>query len=242
VSAGRAAFRRLPCPAPRRALRPALLAAVSLLALCACAGAPRPESAAEARVTGSLSLEFPDGFLGLPARTIRSPILLHFRNTVRGTRFLRSTADGRFAFPAAGGEELLLVRYEYSLSGPDFSCYLNDGIGISFRPQPGETLDLGHIRIRYTGPRPSDRVSFARSTTVEEEDLAIEGPGSRFGLHRLRQTWWRYERELEILDARVNDFLQANRVSRVVSVSDSCTATESGATIGIIRVVAYEAP
>ena len=49
-------------------------------------------------------------------------------------------------------------------------------------------------------------------------------------------------RELDNLDAQVNDFLQANRVSRVVSVSDSCTATESGATIGIIRVVAYEAP
>jgi hypothetical protein len=49
-------------------------------------------------------------------------------------------------------------------------------------------------------------------------------------------------RELESLDEQVNAFLQANRVSRVVSVSDACTATENGATIGIIRVVAYEAP
>lgn len=49
-------------------------------------------------------------------------------------------------------------------------------------------------------------------------------------------------RELESLDEQVNAFLQASRVSRVVSVSDACTATENGATIGIIRVVAYEAP
>jgi hypothetical protein len=47
-------------------------------------------------------------------------------------------------------------------------------------------------------------------------------------------------RELESLDEQVNAFLQAGRVSRVVSVSDACTATENGATIGIIRVMAYE--
>jgi hypothetical protein len=47
-------------------------------------------------------------------------------------------------------------------------------------------------------------------------------------------------RELESLDEQVNAFLQANRITRVVSVSDACTATENGSTIGIIRVVAYE--
>jgi len=47
-------------------------------------------------------------------------------------------------------------------------------------------------------------------------------------------------RELDGLDEQVNAFLQAGRVSRVVSVSDTCTATENGATIGIIRVVGYE--
>jgi len=47
-------------------------------------------------------------------------------------------------------------------------------------------------------------------------------------------------RQLESLDEQVNSFLQAGRIPRVVSVSDACTATESGATIGIIRVLAYE--
>ncbi len=47
-------------------------------------------------------------------------------------------------------------------------------------------------------------------------------------------------RELESLDEQVNSFLQSGRISRVVSVSDACTTTDSGATIGIIRIVAYE--
>jgi hypothetical protein len=98
VSVGQEAYRR---PALRPALRTTVLALVPLVVLCACAGTPRAKSAADARVSGSLSLEFPDGFLRLPARTIRSHVLLHFQNTSRGTRFLRSTTDGRFSFPAA---------------------------------------------------------------------------------------------------------------------------------------------
>ena len=49
-------------------------------------------------------------------------------------------------------------------------------------------------------------------------------------------------RELESLDEQVNSFLQAGHITGVVSVSDACTTTENGATIGIIRVVAYESP
>jgi hypothetical protein len=47
-------------------------------------------------------------------------------------------------------------------------------------------------------------------------------------------------RQLESLDEQVNSFLQTGRVTRVLSISDACTATENGATIGIIRVLAYE--
>lgn len=47
-------------------------------------------------------------------------------------------------------------------------------------------------------------------------------------------------RELEALDDQVNAFLAENRIRSVVSVSDTCTADDSGATIGIIRVIAYE--
>jgi hypothetical protein len=47
-------------------------------------------------------------------------------------------------------------------------------------------------------------------------------------------------RELEALDDQVNAFLEENEIQSVVSVSDTCTADDTGATIGIIRVIAYE--
>jgi hypothetical protein len=46
-------------------------------------------------------------------------------------------------------------------------------------------------------------------------------------------------KELSDLDAQVNQFIEANQVQRVVSVSDSCTSA-GGDTIGIIRVLTYE--
>jgi hypothetical protein len=47
-------------------------------------------------------------------------------------------------------------------------------------------------------------------------------------------------RELEALDEEVNTFVREHDVEKIVSVSDACTTDEHGATIGIIRVVAYE--
>lgn len=46
--------------------------------------------------------------------------------------------------------------------------------------------------------------------------------------------------ELEKLDEMVNRFIGDSGIARVISVSDTCTTDDSGATIGIIRVVAYE--
>jgi len=47
-------------------------------------------------------------------------------------------------------------------------------------------------------------------------------------------------KELETLDHQVNQFIAENKVKKVVSVSDSVTSDTSGATIGLIRVLAYE--
>jgi hypothetical protein len=47
-------------------------------------------------------------------------------------------------------------------------------------------------------------------------------------------------RELESLDEQVNRFLADKGINKVASVSDTCTTDDSGATIGLIRVVAYE--
>jgi hypothetical protein len=47
-------------------------------------------------------------------------------------------------------------------------------------------------------------------------------------------------KELEELDAMVNRFIKEKNVQKVVSVSDTCTTDDSGASIGLIRVIAYE--
>jgi hypothetical protein len=45
--------------------------------------------------------------------------------------------------------------------------------------------------------------------------------------------------ELEQLDQTVNRFLDQNNVQKVMSISDTTTTDDTGASIGIIRVVAY---
>ena len=47
-------------------------------------------------------------------------------------------------------------------------------------------------------------------------------------------------KELNDLDEKVNAFLNENDIKKTVSVSDTCTTDTSGATIGLIRSVAYE--
>ncbi len=48
------------------------------------------------------------------------------------------------------------------------------------------------------------------------------------------------KKELEALDAGVNKFIENNKIKKIISVSDAPTSDDSGATIGLIRVVAYE--
>jgi len=47
-------------------------------------------------------------------------------------------------------------------------------------------------------------------------------------------------RELGRIDELVNRFLVDQKVKKIHSVSDCCTTDNSGATIGLIRVVCYE--
>lgn len=46
--------------------------------------------------------------------------------------------------------------------------------------------------------------------------------------------------ELKQLDEQVNKFIAENGIKKVISVSDACTTDNSGATIGVIRVLTYE--
>lgn len=47
-------------------------------------------------------------------------------------------------------------------------------------------------------------------------------------------------KEIKALDEEVNRFFQKNRIQKVISVSDTTTTDDTGATIGLIRVVTYE--
>ncbi len=47
-------------------------------------------------------------------------------------------------------------------------------------------------------------------------------------------------KELELLDDQVNRFIADNKVKKVVSVNDTTTTDNTGATIGLIRVLTYE--
>ena len=47
-------------------------------------------------------------------------------------------------------------------------------------------------------------------------------------------------KELNQLDDRVNRFIAEQQIKKVISVSDTCTTDNTGSTIGIIRVIAYE--
>jgi hypothetical protein len=46
--------------------------------------------------------------------------------------------------------------------------------------------------------------------------------------------------ELTDLDEQVNRFLSENDITSVISVSDTCTSDEGGATMGLIRVLTYQ--
>ena len=46
--------------------------------------------------------------------------------------------------------------------------------------------------------------------------------------------------QLDELDRRVNDYIEQNAVATIHSVSDTTATDETGATMGLIRVLAYD--
>jgi len=64
--------------------------------------------------------------------------------------------------------------------------------------------------------------------------VTVKTFGSQFKIFHITQ-------ELDALDKQVNDFIAKNGVKQVISVSDATTTNTDGATMGIIRVLTYEA-
>jgi hypothetical protein len=42
------------------------------------------------------------------------------------------------------------------------------------------------------------------------------------------------------VDKKVNEFISSNKIKKIHSISDTTTTDDNGATIGIIRVLAYD--
>ena len=63
--------------------------------------------------------------------------------------------------------------------------------------------------------------------------IKVKTFGSQFKIFHITQ-------ELEDLDKQVTDFIAENNIERVISISDATTTNTDGATMGIIRVMAYE--
>ena len=47
-------------------------------------------------------------------------------------------------------------------------------------------------------------------------------------------------KQLAALDEQVNQFIAENKVKKIISVSDATTTDNTGATMGLIRVLLYE--
>jgi hypothetical protein len=63
--------------------------------------------------------------------------------------------------------------------------------------------------------------------------IKVKTFGSQFKIFHITE-------ELTGLDKQVNDFIADNKIKKIVSVSDATTTNTDGATMGIIRVLAYE--
>ncbi len=176
-----------------------LLAAAALAAaLSACATIPGPKSAGDSLLIGSVVLEFPDGFLGQPARTVGSNLLLHFLDLTSGRRFARLAVDGYFYFRGSGDDRYVLESYEYSTQDDTGEYNLDDSIGQEFSAIPGKLVYVGRLAVRYEKPRISGQVTFAQAIGFDDDGmfLALESEHLPF-IHRMAPVYWQYDRTIE---------------------------------------------
>ena len=68
---------------------------------------------------------------------------------------------------------------------------------------------------------------------LEEDDMKVKTFSTALEIFHVKK-------QLADLDRLVNDFIENNKVAHVVSVSDTTTSGDRGATIGVIRVLLYE--
>ncbi len=168
------------------------------IGLSACATIPEAKNTGDSLVIGSVALEFPDGFLGQPPRTIESNVLLHFRDLTSNRSFARLAVDGYFYFRGNGDDQYTLDSYDYSTQDYTGEYDLHDSIGQSFSLVPGKLVYVGRIAVRYEKPRISNRVTFAQVIGFDDGGLfgALKSGGFS-PIHRMEPAYWQYDRTIQ---------------------------------------------
>jgi len=77
-------------------------------------------------------------------------------------------------------------------------------------------------------------------TVLRKENRMAEKKGFKVKTFTSELKIFETRRELTTLDAQVNQFIKEEKVKKVISVSDTTTTDNAGASIGLIRVLAYE--
>jgi hypothetical protein len=152
------------------------LALSCLLLLLSCASIPDPEDQQSTLVIGSFILEYPDGVMDLPPRTIASNVWITVMNTTKGSSFSVRTMDGGFFYFLGSGDDsysLQSYRHTFTMSGTS-EYTVGAKLNWAFKTAPGQITYLGHTVIRQGKPK-----------------MAEERQGSRE-----RQSTWQFETTL----------------------------------------------
>ncbi len=120
------------------------------LVLASCASLPEPEGEGTSLVIGHLTLDFPDGFFDMPARTIQNGIKINFLNATRQTKFSLQTLSGYYYFLANGTDSYVLESYEYEFEHVTMS---RSEVKWEIAVTPDKVYYLGHLTISYLTPK-----------------------------------------------------------------------------------------
>jgi hypothetical protein len=168
------------------------LALTCLLLLVSCASIPDPVDQQSTLVIGSFILEYPDGVMDLPPRTITSNVWITITDTIKGSSFsVRTLEGGFFYFLGIGDDSYSLASYSHSFTVSGSSEYTMGGkLDWKFKTAPGQITYLGHVVIRQAKPKVAEerQASHSRQSTWQFETSLTRDDKPNLMIEYLRKT------------------------------------------------------
>ena len=131
-------------------MKKCIIAVLSLLVLLmSCATIPEPENADDSLVIGRVVLDFPDGYLGKPARTVDSNVTVKIVNLTTREEYTRRTDNGYYYIPASPGDEIQIGDYYYTTTSGRYSTSLNGGIRRKVKVEGNKIIYFGDLTVTY---------------------------------------------------------------------------------------------